>query len=188
MTRLQTVYQTEALPKLKKAFAYPNDLAAPRLVKVVVNVGIGSALKDPKHLEAVERGIAQITGQRPVRRNARKSISGFKIRRGMTVGISVTLRGPRMDDFIDRLVNIVLPRVRDFQGLDPKCFGQSGSCTIGLREQTVFPEASAEGVDHPFGLEITIVTTARTAPEGLALLRALGFPFQIPDSSKPTTA
>ena len=188
MTRLQTKYRTEARPQLTKAFGYPNDLAAPRLVKAVVNVGVGSALKDPKHLEAVERGLTLITGQRPVRRNARKSISGFKIRRGMTVGISVTLRGPRLEDFIDRLVNIVLPRVRDFQGLDPKCFGQSGSCTIGLREQTVFPETSVETTDQSFGLEITIVTTARTAPEGLALLRALGFPFQTPDSAKSTTA
>ncbi len=187
MNRLQTKYRDEALPKLKKELGYTNNLAVPRLVKTVVNVGIGSALKDPKHLEAVERGLTQITGQRPVRRNARKSISGFKIRRGMTVGISVTLRGPRLNDFIDRLVNIVLPRVRDFQGLDSKCFGQSGSCTIGLRDYSVWPEVGSDAVDHPFGLEITIVTTARTSREGLALLRALGFPFKTAQPNSAST-
>lgn len=168
----------QAIPELEKTFGYTNAFAVPRLVKVVVNAGVGKALKDPKYLDAVIEGIGRITGQRPVKRQARSSISGFKIRQGMTVGTMVTLHGRRMEEFIDRLVNFTLPRVRDFQGISPKGFGRSGSYTLGIREHTVFPETLGDEVEHSFGLEITIVTTAKTPAEGLALLRALGFPFQ----------
>jgi large subunit ribosomal protein L5 len=178
MTRIRTKYQTDVMPKLKKDFGYTNVHAIPRLVKVVVNVGIGRALKDPKFLETVTKGLQQITGQRPIKRAARTSVAGFKIRAGMIVGVSVTLRGARMEDFIDRLVNVALPRVRDFQGIDPKGFGNSGHYTLGLKEHTVFPETQSDDLDHTFGLEMTFVTTAKTSAEGLALLRYLGFPFR----------
>jgi large subunit ribosomal protein L5 len=178
MTRLRTKYRTEVIPKLKEQFHYSNLHAVPRLVKVVINVGVGRSLQEPKFIETVTKGLESITGQKTVKRTARSSISGFKIRKGMVVGISVTLRGSRMEDFIDRLVNISLPRVRDFQGLNPKGFGQSGSYTLGLKEHTVFPETQSDEIDRTFGLEITVVTTAKTPSEGLAFLTALGFPFQ----------
>lgn len=178
MTRLRTIYRSDAVPKLQKEFHYSNQLAVPRLVKAVVNVGVGRSLKDPKFIDMVVKGLERITGQRPIRRAARTSVSGFKIRKGMIVGVSVTLRGGRMEDFLDRLVNIALPRVRDFQGLDPKGFGRSGSYTLGLKEHTVFPEVMSDDLEHAFGLEVTIVTTAKTPAEGLALLKHLGFPFR----------
>ncbi len=178
MTRLRSKYRNEVLPKLKEQFGYSNVHAVPRLVKVVVNVGVGRSLKDAKFIETVEKGLQKITGQKTVKRAARVSVAGFKIRKGMVVGISVTLRGERMEHFIDRLVNIALPRVRDFQGINPKAFGKSGNYTLGLKEHTVFPETMSDDVDHTFGLEITVVTTAKTPAEGLALLTGLGFPFQ----------
>jgi large subunit ribosomal protein L5 len=176
-SRIRVRYQ-QAIPELEKNFGYANAFAVPRLVKVVVNAGVGKALKDPKYIDAVIEGIGRITGQRPVKRQARSSISGFKIRKGMIVGVMVTLRGRRMEEFIDRLVSFTLPRVRDFQGIDPKGFGKSGSYTLGVKEHTVFPETLGDEAERAFGIEITIVATAKTPAEGLALLRALGFPFQ----------
>lgn len=178
MTRIRERYLKEVVPELKKEFGYTNDLSVPRLEKIVVNVGVGRSLKDPKHIEFVTKALERITGQKPSPRKARLSISGFKIRKGMVVGLTVTLRGTRMDEFFDRLVNISLPRVRDFQGLDEKSFGQSGNYSLGLKEHTVFPETQSDDIDQTFGLEITIVTTAKNAAEGKALLTHLGFPFK----------
>ncbi len=175
--RLKEQYNKEILPALKKQFGYKNNLAAPKVEKVVVNVGTGQGLKDAKFNDAVEDTLTRITGQKPVRTVAKKSISNFKIREGLVVGQSVTLRGPRMYEFLDKLINATLPRVRDFRGLDPKSVDPQGNLNIGLKEHIAFPEIKSDEVEKIHGLQVAVVTTAKTRTEGLELLKLLGFPF-----------
>ena len=170
-------YLKHTLPALKKEFGYANVMAVPRVAKVVVNVGVGR-LRDDKQLGLVERSIGLITGQKAAARTAKKAIAAFKTRRGLVVGYQVTLRGKRMWDFLSRLVDIAIPRQRDFHGLDPKAVDQNGNLTIGFKEHIVFPEMIGEDVPFIFGFEVTVVTTAPTRAEGLSLLRALGFPIR----------
>jgi large subunit ribosomal protein L5 len=171
-------YQNEVLPALMKDLHFENVMRAPRITKVVVNVGVGEALDNSKALEAVVGDITQITGQKPVITKARKSIANFKLREGRQIGVKVTLRGERMWSFLDRLVNIALPRVRDFRGITPDAFDGRGNYTLGLREQLVFPEIEYDKIDKLRGMEICIVTTARTDEEGRQLLAKLGMPFK----------
>jgi len=171
-------YVKTAIPALKKLTKRTNPNAVAKVVKVVINVGVGRASKDPKELDAVAYSIERITGQKPVLTRARKSIAAFKIRTGMPIGAMVTLRGPRMRHFIDKLVYAALPRVRDFRGISPDSFGSSGVYTLGLKEHIVFPEIAGDSVENIHGIAITIVTTARTAAEGKLLLASLGFPFR----------
>ncbi len=178
MARLKDKYEKEIIPKLKEEFGYKNDLQAPRILKVVINSGVGRFSRDTKYLDQVSHVLAQITGQKPISRNARKSIAGFKVKKGMTVGYMVTLRGVRMYEFLDKLINIVLPRIRDFKGLDPKAFDGKGNYNIGITEHTVFPEISYEDVQQSFGLEISIITTVSDNKKAKKLLEFLGFPFK----------
>ncbi len=181
MTKILTIrerYRRDAVPALRERFGYTNLLAVPRLTKVVVNAGVGRASRDAKELDAVVKTVERITGQKPILTKARKSIAAFKIREGMPIGVAVTLRGKRMEHFLEKLVHAALPRVRDFQGLSPKGFGRSGHYTIGLREHLVFPEISSDSIQSVHGLAITIVTTAKTAAEGELLLRSMGFPIR----------
>lgn len=177
MTRLKEKYFTEIRPAIRNKFGLANIMSAPQVKKIVVNAGVGKTLKDPKLLDAVIGDLKQITGQQPVKMLARKSVSGFKIRQNQVVGVSVTLRGKRMYDFLEKLVNIALPRVRDFRGSSPKSFDGSGNYHLGIREQTVFPEISDEGIEHSFGFEISIVTTAGSDEKGRELLKSIGFRF-----------
>lgn len=178
MYRLQKKYKENIIPAMKKKFGYRNDLAAPKIEKVSVNVGTGRALSDAKIFEEIINDLSLITGQKPVKQKAKKSISSFKIREGMIVGVMVTLRGQRMYEFIDRLVSIVLPRVRDFRGLEKKSFDGKGNFNIGVKEHIVFPEIDQENIKNVFGLEISITTTAKTDKEGEELLRLFGFPIK----------
>lgn len=178
MTTVKEQYEKVALPALREAFGYPNAMAAPRLTKVVLNVGVGAGLKDSRHNEVVVDTLTRITGQAPVAAKARKSISNFKIREGNTVGYRVTLRGARMHDFLNKLINVTLPRVRDFRGLSTKGMDQQGNLTIGFREHIAFPEIRSDEVERIHGLEMTIVTTGADRESGLALFTHLGFPFQ----------
>ena len=155
-----------------------NPMAAPHLVKIIVNIGVKQATMDKKNIEIVSGVLTQITGQKPKITVARKSIAGFKLREGDKIGLVVTIRGKRMHDFLDRLLHIVLPRSRDFRGIDPKIFDKLGNCTIGIEEHTFFPEISPEKVKVNFGLEITVKTTAKNKEEGLALLKFAGFPIK----------
>lgn len=177
MNRLQEKYQKSIAPALKEKFGYSNSLAIPRIEKVVVNVGTGTGLKDPKYNEVVESTLERITGQKPVKTAAKKSISNFKIRAGLVVGIMVTLRGKRMYDFLDKFLNITLPRVRDFRGIDPKSVDPQGNLNIGFKEHIAFPEIKSDEVEKIHGLQVSIVTTAKTRDEGIELLRLLGVPF-----------
>lgn len=177
-SRLYKKYKKEIVPALQKELVYKNVMQVPRLEKVTLNVGYGRFIRDKAYIEHVEKTLGLITGQKPVHNKAKKSISNFKIREGMNIGISVTLRGKRMYDFVDKLVTVVLPRVRDFRGLKPKSFDDKGNYTIGFKEQTAFPEIKGEAVDKIYGLEVTIVTNAKSKQEGLALLSQLGFPFK----------
>jgi len=177
MHRLKEKYQKEIVPLLKKEFGYKNQLAVPRLQKVVVSVGTGPGLKDPKFNELVEATLQRITGQKPVKTLAKKSISNFKIRQGLIIGMMVTLRGDRMYDFIDKLVNITLPRVRDFRGLNEKSVDKGGNFSLGFKDNISFPEISADEIERMHGLQISIADSAKTKKEGLELLKLLGFPF-----------
>ncbi|MFA6603653.1 MAG: 50S ribosomal protein L5 [Patescibacteria group bacterium] len=177
-TRFQILFEKEIAPQLKAKLGVKNVMAVPRFVKVVLNVGLKQGLKDPKYVEAAERTLTRISGQKPVKTLAKKSISNFKIRQGMVVGMMVTLRGRRMFDFIDKLINSTLPRVRDFRGVSPKSIDAHGNFSIGMKEFVSFPEIRPEDTDLVHGLEMTIVTTARTKARGLELLRAAGFPFR----------
>ncbi len=177
-SRLRKRYLEEIAPELQKEFAYKNPMLIPRLNKVVVNMGLGEAIQNGKVLEAGVAELATITGQRPIIRNARKSIANFKLRTGMPIGAMVTLRDKRMYEFLDRLMNIALPRVRDFRGLPGKAFDGRGNYSIGLREQVIFPEIDYDKVEKVRGLGVSIVTTARTDEEGKALLRLMGMPFR----------
>jgi large subunit ribosomal protein L5 len=176
--RLKERYQREVVPKLMEQFAFTSVMRAPRLEKIVVNEGLGEALANPKVIETASTELAQITGQKPVVRRARKSISNFKLRAGVPIGCSVTLRGARMYEFFDRLTNVALPRVRDFRGVPTKSFDGRGNYTLGIKEQIIFPEIDYDKIDKIRGMNITICTTARTDEEGLELLRLMGMPFR----------
>ena len=176
--RLKDRYRQELVPQLQQELGYRNAMQVPRLEKIVVNVGVGEAARDAKALDGAIEDLTTITGQRPLVTKAKKSIAGFKLREGMSIGAKVTLRGDRMWEFLDRLLATALPRIRDFRGLDPNAFDGRGNYTIGITEQLVFPEIDYDKVTAVRGMDITVVTTARTNEEGLALLRALGFPFQ----------
>ena len=176
--RLRERYEQDVLPALTSKFGYSTRMQAPHLIKITLNMGIGEAKQDAKSLEAAQEQLALIAGQQPNLRRARKSIASFKVREGMPVGLSVTLRRARMWEFLDRLVSISLPRIRDFRGLSPKQFDGSGNYTFGLTEQSVFHEIDVDSIDRPRGMDITVVTSATNDDEGRALLRALGFPFK----------
>lgn len=178
MMRLEERYKKEILPALKKKFGYTSALAAPRVEKAVINVGVGRHAKEQAFIDSVEKNLARIAGQRPVKALAKKSISSFKIRQGMVVGLKVTLRGKRMYDFIDKLVNISFPRIRDFRGISEKQVDQKGNLTVGFREHIAFPEIKADEIENVFGLEISIATSAKTREEGLELFKLMGFPFK----------
>jgi len=178
MSRLYDRYKKEIMPELQKELGISNPMAVPRLDKIVINVGVGEAIQNAKVLDAAKAELSQITGQAPVVSRAKKSISSFKLRKGVAIACFVTLRQRRMYEFLDRLVNIVLPRVRDFRGVSPKAFDGRGNYTLGLRDQLVFPEIDYTKVEKSRGMNITIVTTARTDQEATALLRKLGMPFR----------
>jgi large subunit ribosomal protein L5 len=176
--RLKTRYQAEILPALMKEFGYGNPMQAPRIEKIVVNMGLGEAINNGKIIDASVEQLAAITGQKPVVTKSRKSIANFKLRQGQSIGAMVTLRGERAYEFFDRLVTIALPRVRDFKGVSPKAFDGKGNYTLGIREQIIFPEINYDKVEKIKGMNITVVTTARNDEEGRALLRFLGMPFR----------
>lgn len=178
LPRLQQRYRDEVAPALMKEFGYDNVMQAPRITKISVNIGLGEAIQNSKAIEAATGDLALITGQKAVVTKAKNSIAVYKLREGMPIGAMVTLRGPRMWDFLDRLINIVLPRQRDFQGVSPDSFDGRGNYSIGLREQLVFPEIDYDKVDKVRGLEITVVTSAKTDEEGRRLLALFNMPFK----------
>jgi large subunit ribosomal protein L5 len=178
VARLREQYRTEAVPALIKHFKYANIMAVPRLEKTVVNMGLGEAIQNSKILDAALIELGRITGQRPIITRAKKSIANFKLRENMPIGAAVTLRGARMFEFLDRLVSIVLPRVRDFRGVPTRSFDGRGNYTLGLRDQLIFPEIDYAKVDKIKGMNVTIVTTAKTDEEARELLRLLGMPFR----------
>ena len=175
--RLQTRYREEIVPALSEQFSFANAMQVPRLTKIVVNMGVGQAAKDSKLMDGAVRDLTLITGQKPLVQRARKSIAQFKLREGMPIGAKVTLRGDRMWEFLDRLLSLALPRIRDFRGLNAKQFDGHGNYTFGLTEQSMFREIDVDRIDRPRGMDITLVTTATTDEEGRELLRQLGFPF-----------
>lgn len=175
---LQEKYKKEVIPKMIERFEYKNKLAVPKIEKTIVNVGIGSILGDEKARETISKDLALITGQKPIPCLAKKAIAGFKTRKGMVLGLKVTLRGKRMFDFLSRLINITLPRTRDFQGLPSKSIDQGGNLSIGIKEHIIFPEFSQEEIKKVFGLEITIVTNAKKREEALELFKLFGFPIK----------
>ena len=177
MNRLKEKYGKEVVPALTKEFGYKNVMAIPKIEKVVVNMGLGEATGNAKIVDTGVDEIARVTGQKPVTRRSKKSIAAFKLRKGMPIATMVTLRGDRMWEFLDRLVTLALPRIRDFRGLDPQAFDGHGNYTMGVTEQLIFPEIDYDKVAKVSGMDITIVTTARDDDEGRALLTALGFPF-----------
>ncbi|WP_017297635.1 50S ribosomal protein L5 [Nodosilinea nodulosa] len=176
--QLKTIYKDTVVPKLMEQFKYENIHQVPKVFKVTVNRGLGEASQNAKALESSLSELALITGQRPVVTRAKKAIAGFKIRQGMPVGVMVTLRSDRMYAFLNRLINLTLPRIRDFRGISPKSFDGRGNYTLGLREQLIFPEIDYDSIDQIRGMDITIVTTASTDEEGRALLKELGMPFR----------
>jgi large subunit ribosomal protein L5 len=178
MARLKDRYREEVAPVLKEQFGIQNSMRIPKLEKIVVNMGVGEAVQNSRALDGAMEDLARITGQKPQLRRARKSIAGFKIREGMPVGARVTLRGERMWEFLDRLITIALPRVRDFRGISPRSFDGRGNFALGLREQTIFPEVSYDSIDATRGLDVAVVTTAETDEEARELLRMLGMPFR----------
>ncbi|MGE0104990.1 MAG: 50S ribosomal protein L5 [Blastocatellales bacterium] len=176
--RLKQKYQKDVSPALVKEFGYKNPMSIPKLEKIVINVGLGEAIANSKVLDIAASDLATIAGQKPVITKAKKSIAAFKLREGMSIGAMVTLRGDRMYEFLDRFVNIALPRVRDFRGVSPKSFDGRGNYTIGLRDQLIFPEIDFGKIDKARGMNVCIVTTAQTDEEARALLRGLGMPFR----------
>ena len=176
--RLKGKYREEVLPALREQFGFANVMQVPGLTKIVVNMGVGDAAKDSKLMDGAVRDLATVTGQCPSVTKARKSIAQFKLREGMPIGAHVTLRGDRMWEFLDRLLSLALPRIRDFRGLSPRQFDGSGNYTFGLNEQSMFHEIDQDKIDRVRGMDITVVTTAKTDDEGRALLRLLGFPFK----------
>ena len=177
-SRLKEKYQKEVAPALLKEFNYKNPMQVPTINKVVVNIGMGEAIQNAKAMDAAVADLSAITGQRPVITRAKRSVAAFKLREGMQIGCMVTLRGERMYQFLDKLMNVALPRLRDFQGVSPEAFDGRGNYTLGLREQLVFPEIDYDKVDKVRGMEVSIVTTARTDEEGRRLLRLMGMPFR----------
>ena len=185
MTRLKEKYKKEVLPALKEKFGHKNSFAVAKIEKVVINTGLDPNVRDEKYREAIVNDIALIAGQKPSIRQAKKSIAGFKIREGMPVGAAVTLRGKRMYDFLDRLINVALPRSRDFRGLAEKNIDQNGNLNIGIKEQIIFPEISTEKASNIFGVEISVVSSAKTRQESLELFKLMGFPIsRVPVNSK----
>jgi large subunit ribosomal protein L5 len=176
--RLRDRYTQKVAPALMQRFAYSNVMQVPRLVKVVVNIGIGEALTNPKALDAATADLKMVAGQQPIAIRSRKAIANFKLRAGVVIGLKVTLRGARMYQFVDKLVSVALPRIRDFRGVSPTGFDGRGNYTLGLREQLVFPEIDYDKIDKVRGMEVTFVTTARTDDEARVLLTELGFPFR----------
>jgi large subunit ribosomal protein L5 len=176
--RLRQFYQKTALPALTKEFGYKNVMAAPRLDKISINIGLGEATQNAKLMDGAVNELSQIAGQKPVVTKAKKSIAAFKLRENMPIGCMVTLRGDRMYEFFDRLVNVALPRVRDFRGVSTKSFDGRGNYTLGIKDQLIFPEIDYAKVDKTKGMNVTITTTARTDAEGLALLKSMGMPFR----------
>ena len=175
--RIKDRYNDEIRPKLVERFGYTSVMQAPKVEKVVLNMGVGEAKQDSKMLDAAQEQLATIAGQKPNIRRARKSIAQFKVRDGMPVGLSVTLRGERAYEFLDRLMSVAVPRIRDFRGLNPRAFDGRGNYTMGVREQVIFPEIDYDAIDQVRGLDVTIVTSAKTDGEAFALLDALGMPF-----------
>jgi large subunit ribosomal protein L5 len=184
--RLKTKYLDEIRPALVERFGYTTPMQAPKIVKVTINMGVGDAKQDSKMLEAATEQLATITGQKPNVRRARKSIAQFKVREGMPVGVAVTLRGERSYEFLDRLMSVAIPRIRDFRGLNPRAFDGRGNYSMGVREQIIFPEVDYDEVDQVRGLDITITTTASSDEEAFALLEAIGMPFA--REGRPATA
>lgn len=176
--QIQTRYQEQVVPALMNEFGYKNIMEVPKIEKIVLNVGVGEAVDNPKSLDGAVSDIRQITGQQPVVTKAKKSVAAFKLREGKAIGVKVTLRGERMWSMLDRLVNIALPRIRDFRGVSPDTFDGRGNYTIGLREQLAFPEIQYDKIDKVRGMELTIVTSASTDEEGRRLLKLLGMPFR----------
>jgi large subunit ribosomal protein L5 len=177
VARLKDKYEKDVVPRLTKEFGITNPMAVPRIVKVVCNIGLGEAPRQPKLLDGAVDELTAIAGQKPVVRKARKSIAQFKLREGMQIGCAVTLRRDRMFEFLDRLINVALPRVRDFRGLSPKGFDGRGNYTMGIRDHLIFPEIDYTKVEHPKGMNVTVVTTAKTDDQARFLLQELGFPF-----------
>jgi len=177
MSRLKERYRKEVIPNLMELYGYKNVMQVPRLEKVILNIGVGEAIQNAKALEAAESDLVAVSGQHPVTTRAKRSIAAFKLRAGMSIGLKVTLRGQRMYDFLDRLINVVLPRIREFRGVPPDSFDGHGNYTLGLKEQTVFPEIDYDKIDKLRGLAVSINTTARTDEEGRHLLELLGMPF-----------
>ena len=175
--RLQERYQAEIVPALMQEFAYKNVMQVPKLQKIVINIGLGEAVSNARAIDAAVGDLTAITGQKPVVTRAKRSIAAFKLREGMPIGAMVTLRGPRMYEFLDRMVNITLPRIRDFRGISPNAFDGRGNYTLGLREQLAFPEIDYDRIDKTRGLEMSFVSTARNDEEGRRLLALLGIPF-----------
>ena len=178
MSSLLVKYRKEVIPAMQKKFGIENIMAVPRIDKVVINAGIGKIAKDDKFIEKIVRDLGLLSGQKPVFRKAKKSIAGFKSREGTNIGLVVTLRGNRMYDFISRLVNVALPRSKDFRGIDPKNFDKDGNLNLGLREQSIFPEIHYESLKDIFSMQITVVTTAKNREMGQELLRLIGFPIK----------
>jgi large subunit ribosomal protein L5 len=178
LTRLKDLYQKEIVPEMMNRFSYKNKMQVPKIYKIVVNVGVGSAKQEPKHLDNAVSELSMITGQKPVVTRARKSIAGFKLREGMKIGCKVTLRGERMYEFLDRLLSVSLPRIRDFRGLSPRSFDGRGNYNIGITEQLIFPEVDYDKVEAIRGMNITIATTANSDEEAFELLSSFGFPFR----------
>ena len=178
MSRLQTYYKETVVPQLQKQFSYKNIMEVPKITKITLNMGVGEAVGDKKVMERAVGDMTAISGQKPIVRLARKSVASFKIRDGWPVGCKVTLRRERMYEFLDRLVNISIPRIRDFRGLNPKSFDRSGNYSMGVTEQIIFPEINYDEIDAIRGMDITITTSARTPEEGRALLEAFNFPFK----------
>ncbi|KKM12661.1 50S ribosomal protein L5 [Clostridiales bacterium PH28_bin88] len=178
MARLKDKYLKEVKPALKEKFGYKNVMEIPRLEKVIINMGVGEATQNPKALDGAVADIMAITGQRPLITRAKKSIAAFKLRAGVPIGVKVTLRGERMWEFVDRLINVALPRVRDFRGVSPKAFDGRGNYTLGLREQLIFPEIDYDKIDKVRGMDVVFVTTAKSDEEASEMLRLMGMPFR----------
>ena len=176
--RLIKKYKDEVLPQLMKDFSFTNIMQAPKLVRIVINMGLGEAVQNAKIVESAVEELTAITGRKPVVTRAKKSIASFKLREGMPIGVMVTLRGEQMYDFLDRLISVALPRTRDFKGISPKAFDGRGNYTLGVREQIIFPEINYDKIDRIKGMNITFVTTAETDEQGRALLKSLGMPFR----------
>lgn len=178
MSELYEMYKNEIVPKLKETFNYKNVMQVPKIEKIVLNMGLGEAIKNAKILESATGELAQISGQKPVITRAKKSVAAFKLREGMPIGCTVTLRREKMWDFINRLINVSLPRIRDFRGISGKAFDGNGNYTLGIREHIIFPEIQYDRIDQIKGMNVTVVTTANTDEEGKELLKLLGMPFR----------